>query len=324
MSKMNAEHRIGVVIVHYNAREFLPGLLKSLFKQTYPIQKIVLIDNNSSEPWEHVVDQLKSPIPLEIQSLSTNVGYAKGVNIGIEACSSCDWVLVLNPDTILEPEYVERCLQAGLKNHSIGGVTGKILRFDRRTLDTTGQFLSCSRRVRERGYGTVDRGMYTREEEVFSICGAIAFYRMAMLQSIALSPGEYYDNDYFAFWEDIDLGWRARKCGWKFIYTPNAIAYHFRGGSEKVAQHRLRILQQSPRVRIHTVKNRYLTLIKNETLLTFLFHLPCILFYDIALWSLLIFVQPNTIAHLWRYRYLLKKAFQKRRIVHNLIKEHGQ
>src|SRR5262249_50839389 len=132
-----------------------------------------------------------------------NLGFCAANNIGL-ARSRGDYVLFLNADAVLTPAYLEEALREMEADRAVGMVAGKVLRFDRRTIDTAGQRLTRARRIEERGYGEIDRGQYDEPGEVFSVCGAVALYRRAAIDSVTLD-GEFFDEDFFAFWEDLDV-----------------------------------------------------------------------------------------------------------------------
>src|SRR5690606_29109153 len=91
----------------------------------------------------------------------------------------------------------------------------------RRVLDTTGHVAFRTRLFRNRGEGQPDDGAYDRPDEVFGVSGALALYRLAALDDVALD-GQVYDEDLFAYWEDVDLDWRLQLRGWQAWYEPGA------------------------------------------------------------------------------------------------------
>ena len=107
-------------------------------------------------------------------------------------------------------------------------VSAKVLRADGKTIDSTGLFLSVWRTAGERGHGLIDTGRFEREEYIFGVNGAVAFYRRQMLEEIKIGQ-EYFDPDFHIFYEDLDMAWRAQRAGWRGYYIPQAIAYHARG-----------------------------------------------------------------------------------------------
>jgi GT2 family glycosyltransferase len=309
---------VSIIVVSWNSREFLPGCLASVKEQTHPAVELIVVDNASSDGSPALVRE-HHPSALLIEN-TQNLGFCAANNLGLKRARGV-YILFLNADATLTPRYLEEALRPFSDDRRTGMVAGKVLRFDHHTLDTTGQILTRSRRVRERGYGEPDRGQYDRPGEVFSVCGAVALVSRAMVDSVSLD-GEFFDEDFFAFNEDLDAGWRARRLGWRCAYTPSAVAYHFRGGTQDHrrdgAARRGEMTRRPPAIQAHIVKNRYLAMIKNDSPAAFVRDLPFILGWDIVLWGWLALRSPATLALLWRQRHLLGRAFAKRRALRTL------
>jgi len=304
---------VSVIVLSWNSREFLPACLTSVVCQTHPAVELIVVDNGSDDGSADLVrEQFLSAILVEN---GQNLGFCAGNNIGLKRARGA-YIVFLNADAALDPSYIEEALKPLLADASIGMVAGKILRSDRTILDTTGQVLTRSRRVKERGYGEIDRGQYDQPGEVFSVCGAVALYRRSVIDVVSMD-GQFFDEDFFAFGEDFDAGWRARTLGWRCWYQPTALASHYRGGSQQGrrsgSRRRLEMIRRPPHIQAHIVKNRYLTMIKNETRTSFLANLPFILAWDVALWGYLALASPSTIPMVWRHRRLIGRAVEKRR-----------
>jgi len=243
-----------------------------------------------------------------------NEGFSRAANQGIAATTG-EWVLVLNPDVVLTPVFLEEAWNALRERPAVGSMAGKVLRFDRRTIDTTGQFVRPDGRVRERGYGETDQGQYDQAGDVFSVCGAAALYRRAMLEDVAID-GEYFDEDFFAFYEDADLGWRAQRRGWRCWYQPTAVAYHARGGTNPSGA-RLWARWQMPRrplqIQFHVLLNRHLMLLKNQSMGAALRHGLRLLWADCVDLGYLLVVRPRLLARAPDAARLLRRAVEKRR-----------
>lgn len=118
------------------------------------------------------------------------------------------------------------------------------------------------------------------------------------------------------FYEDLDISWRAERCGWKGYYIPEAIAYHTRGASFMPLQGIDKPFARrylSDELQNDLIKNRYLCIIKNESLLGFIFHLPGFLLYDIAQWVYILFFKPKVLKILFSKLKSVKNAFGKRK-----------
>lgn len=302
---------ISVVIITIGAKDYLKSCLDSLLKQTLHPSEIIVIHNSLKPELSQEINKLYSSVRVYFSP--ENLFYAASLNKGINL-NNCEFILCLNDDVVLGPDYIERLVKAFDLGRRIGMVSGKILRMDKTTIDSTGLFLGRSRKPVERGYNQPDRGQFDKEGYIFGVCGAAAFYRREMLEDIKNENG-YFDERYGMFYEDLDLSWRANKRGWMAYYNPRAVAYHARGGS---ARRREGIGKSFARIYItdelqfELVKNRWMTMIKNESVLGFLLHLPFILAYDIAEFVFLLVFRPKVIPKLASLPKYLKSAFRKR------------
>jgi GT2 family glycosyltransferase len=303
---------VGVVIVAWNAEQYIGDCLSSVERLERKAQEVVVVDNASQDDTARLA-QASHPRAKVIRQ-ATNVGFARANNIGIAANES-PFLLVLNPDTRLEPDFLEKLLPA-FDDPAVGIACGKLLRFDGRTIDSAGQQLGRSRQPIDRGYGRADHGQFDRDEEVFGACGAAALYRRSMLEAIADEGGAFFDEGFFAFYEDLDLAWRARKLGWKAVYRHRAVAYHARGGTAGTAAVRERgraLLSRSPELRYHIVKNRYLTILRNDKTADYVRDLPFIVARDLATLALLLWHSPEVLPRLWKARAIFRRAWTLRR-----------
>jgi GT2 family glycosyltransferase len=323
---------VSVVVVNWNGARFLKNCLDSILIQSYTDLEVLIIDNASED---HSVQIVREGYPqLRLIENSENKGYCQGCNQGINS-SSGSYVLILNPDTILTPDFIKNLVSAMELDPRIGMASGKLLRFDQTTLDTTGQFLRWNLTPLERGYGEKDEGQFDTPGYCFSTCGAAAFYRRAMLEDIKIK-GEYFDSSFFAYYEDLDLGWRAQLFGWKCYYTPRALAFHYRGGglrgqlpvtpcsSPRVVDKNPRTKNLLPRfsffnkpsfLQRHILKNRYLTLLKNLGVKDFFLIFPSLFLFDPLIWIYLGLIQPGLLRILPELLRLLPETWEKRRII---------
>lgn len=179
-------------------------------------------------------------------------------------------------------------------DEKIGMVSGCVMRWGESRLDSAGLIWSRSRKPCDRGYGEPAPARYPAGF-VFGVNGAVAFYRRTMLEDIK-TGGEYFDESYGIYYEDLDVSWRARNRGWRAYYQPSALAYHKRGGSTRFAKQPVPAFLRSFAVsrlphdlKVRLVKNRYRTIIKNDSLFSLLADLPWVLFYEIRLLLYLVF-----------------------------------
>src|SRR6266436_3741678 len=257
---MSYSDYVSVTIVTYNSGRFIKRCLESVLAQKYPDKEIVVIDNCSTDGTADILEQFEDR--CQIVYNSENIGFAAAQNQAI-ALSSGDWVLTLNPDVLLLPNFIQALVDAGEIHPRIGTVCGKLLAmtatFDipaRPLVDSTGIYFNPMLRHLDRGSREIDNGHYLKHEYVFGATAAAALYRREMIDHISLD-GEFFDSDFFVYREDADVAWRAQLMGWSCIYAPLARGYHVRN----VLPGNRRALP--PEINMHSVKNRFLMRIKN-------------------------------------------------------------
>ena len=253
---------VSVTIVTYNSGRFIKRCLESVLAQNYPNAEIIVIDNASTDGTVDILEQFEDR--CQIVYNDENIGFAAAQNQAI-ALSSADWVLTLNPDVLLLPNFIHALVEAGHIDPKAGTVCGKLLTilatFDlptKQLVDSTGIYFTPMLRHLDRGSQEVDNGHYLNYEYVFGATAAAALYRRKMIEDISISE-EFFDPDFFVYREDADVAWRAQLFGWRCIYTPNARGYHVRN----VLPGNRRALP--PEINMHSVKNRFLMRIKNIT-----------------------------------------------------------
>jgi GT2 family glycosyltransferase len=238
---------------------------------------------------------------------SVNVGFAAAANELIRTTSGL-YLLLLNPDAYLAPDYLARLREAAESDPRIGSVTGKLLRPEARSggpiIDSTGHVLCRSRVAVNRGENEPDRGQLDEPGEVFGVCAAAALYRRAMLEDVRIGD-EYFDSAFFAYLEDVDLDWRARLRGWRAYYVPTAVAVHARG-------HRGKRHLKNARVLRHSLKNRYLML-RNDRLPDVFRDLPVIVGAEILRFLDYALTQPSALLGYLDLLRLLRHAAASRR-----------
>lgn len=233
--------RVTAIVVSWNAADQLPACLDALDAQEHEDLEVLVVDNASTDRSAAVLrEQLARPRrhPLHVRFNTVNRGFAGAVNDGL-ATTSADAVLVANVDVVAAPDLCSRLVAVLRDDEAVGSVQPRLLRpvpdRDGRTvLDTTGHVATRARLFRNRGEGEPDQGRYPRGE-VFGVSGALALHRRAMLDDVAWrDPAgrlEHLTEDLFAFFDDVELDWRARLRGWRAVYEPEALAHHERGGA---------------------------------------------------------------------------------------------
>ena len=156
----------------------------------------------------------------------------RGVCGGLAALDPAVEVIgFFNPDCVPSPEFFAACLDVLERRPEAGGVAARLERPGGEVLDSCGQVLTpLLLRVRDRGYDGPAVGRFAEPATVLAACGAAMVYRRAALTAAAVA-GEVFPADFFAFWEDLDLGWRVSAAGWPVVYEPRAVAIHRRGAT---------------------------------------------------------------------------------------------
>jgi len=211
---------VSVVIVNLNRRDLLARCLDSLWRQTFSNHEVVVVDNGSSDGSVQFLQTLREP-RLRIVSLPINKGFAGGCNVGISRAEG-RYIATLNNDAEAEPRWLEELL-AGIESEaSVGMCASKILfHGDRKRIDKVGHLIYPDGLNHGRGSGEPDHGQFERCEEVLFPDAAAALYRREMLDVIGL-----FDELFFAYGDDADLGLRGRLAGWTCLYIPTAVVYH--------------------------------------------------------------------------------------------------
>ncbi len=216
--------RIAVIIVNWNGGDGLRTCLECLARQERPPDRIVVVDNASADG--SLVSALRAFPSVESIPLGTNVGFAAANNVALRACSDCDGVALLNPDAFPTPSWLA-CLASAAERHPGHAAFASQLRSatDEGLLDGAGDVYHVSGLVWRAGHG----GPVPAPEEpreVFSACAAAALYRRDALLEVG-----GFDERYFCYLEDVDLGFRLRLRGHRCLYVPDAVARHVGSGT---------------------------------------------------------------------------------------------
>ena len=284
---------ISVIIVNYNRKDLLKNCLDSVRMQSVRDIETIVVDNGSSDGSSDMARLGYSEVKL-IEN-KENLYFCRANNQGIKEARG-DFILCLNSDCILEKDYIKEALESFKLDGKIGMVSGKLLRPDKKTIDSTGLFLGRNRKPLERGYGKPDNGQYKNPGYVFGVSGACMLMKKEMLEDIKDENG-YFDETFEIYYEDLDLCWRAQKKGWKAYYNPEAIAYHERGATA-VAENRdcfgLRprndrlFCDLSEGLKKKYIRNRYKCMKKNDSIVGIVLNSPFILWYELKLWSYMV------------------------------------
>ncbi len=264
---------VSAALANWNGMQYIGRCLAALFAQTCPVPEVVVVDNGSTDGSREWIRQHYPRVKL-IEN-PRNRGVAAGYNQAIAACAN-PYVLILNTDVFLAPDFVEQALKGFAWGADVAAVTGRVFQETTRELLNGGFFLR--RQLRLRPSENLEN-----EEEVFGATGAVVLFRGQALEDLKVE-GEYFDESYFSYGEDIDLAWRAQLYGWRVRYQPSALARHVGSGS---LDGRLRFADKPAFFQRHVLKNRYLTLIKNASPGVLLYLLPSLALTELLLWPYL-------------------------------------
>jgi len=264
--------RVTVVIPNWNGKDLLGPCLESLNRQTFQDFEVIVVDNGSTDESAALLQKYFPQVKLI--RLEKNYGFSAAVNVGI-AASYSPYIALLNNDTEVHSSWLKELLEALEANPKAGSAASKILfSHDRSLINTAGDEWSVFGVAYQRGNNCRDDPKYNRLCFVFSACACAALYRRDVLNRVGL-----FDESFFAYMEDVDLGFRIQLAGYLCLYVPSATVYH------KHQQTSSRI----PHLRDHwTERNKLLVLLKDMPCAAFLLTLPfTFLFTTLNFWRII-------------------------------------
>jgi len=212
---------ISIVIVPWNSAKHLPHCLDCLSLQTVQDFEVILVDNGSLDGGTNDLEQKYTQLALQIERLPSNLGFALANNRGARIARG-KWLALLNADAYPEPNWLENILQAAQRRPEFSFFSSRQIQENQPDLlDGSGDEYHVSGLAWRRFYN-YRAGQYGfKEEEVFSACGAAALYARDEFLSVG-----GFDEAYFSYFEDVDLGFRLRLIGKRCLYVPQAIVHH--------------------------------------------------------------------------------------------------
>lgn len=218
MSKRN--DKVTVVIPSWNAREEIGACLKSLEAQSLKPHIIVVENGSIDGSLQYIRAEFKN---VELIEHRKNKGFSGGVNAGIKKAirDGAKYIALFNNDAVASKTWLAELVQALDENESVGIVTCKFMTEDKKQLDSTGDYYTVWGLPYPRGRGEPVSDKYDRETAVLGASGGASLYRTTLFEDIGL-----FDEDFFAYYEDVDISLRAQLAGWKVRYEPKAVAYH--------------------------------------------------------------------------------------------------
>jgi GT2 family glycosyltransferase len=229
---------ISVVIVNWNRKELLRACLQSVGRQAGVEFETIVVDNGSCDGSAEMAEK---EFGARVIRNAENRGFCAANNQGIAAARG-EFVALLNNDAEAEPGWLAGLDRAATRAADVGMAASKVLVWEEpQRIDKVGHLIYPDGQNRGRGSGAKDSGQFDREEEVLWPDGCAAMYRKKMLDEIG-----GFDEDFFAYGDDAELGLRGRIAGWKCIYTPEAVARHHRGSTlGKDSDRRLELIERN-------------------------------------------------------------------------------
>ena len=217
--------KVTVVIVNWNGAHFLDRCLSALLAQTVTPHEIILVDNASTDDSLDIVRSFPS---VRLLAQNKNLGFARGNNLAIAAADvESEWIALLNPDAYVEPRWLEALLSAAHDDPAFDVFGSKlVVAADSAVLDGAGDVYHISGLVWRMGHGADVSSFSEQACEVFSPCAAAALYRRSALLEVG-----GFDEDFFCYVEDVDLGFRLRLAGRRCLYVPSSVAHHVGSGT---------------------------------------------------------------------------------------------
>lgn len=299
--------RVAVIIVNWNGRHHLEGCLAALLAQTVTDFDAIVVDNGSTDG---SVEWVETHFPqVRLIRNEHNVGFAVGNNQAIRS-TGAEFIVTLNNDTRVAPGWLAALVEAAESDPTVGMVASKMIFAGRPdTINSAGIALDPTGIAWDRLGGTPDDPGEKTPIEVFGPCAGAALYRRTMLDQIGL-----FDEDFFAYLEDVDLAWRARLAGWRCLYAPASRVYH---------AHSATSIEGSPFKSRLLGRNKVWLFAKNYGPISrLLAYLPLIVLYDLAAVAFALVARGNVHNLLGRIDGLigLRRAWRKRRAVQALAR----
>lgn len=281
-----SKFRVAVIVVSYNSGDMLARCLDAIEAQTSAPKRVLVIDNGSSDG---AIDRCEQKfLSVEFHRMNTNLGFAKANNIGAELVTDCDWLALVNPDAFAAPTWLEE-LEKGAETHSSCRMFAccMLSDLDRHKVDGTGDLYRVDGIAWARHQGSPVAELDTDEGEVFAPSGGAAFYHR---ETFLISGG--FDERYFCYYEDVDLGFRLRLLGHRCLYLPKAIVFHVGSATSG---------RSSDFTVFHANRNIVWTYVKNMPAPYFWYYLPSHIFANLMM--LILFASKGRLSVIVRAKW---------------------
>ncbi len=213
-------NEVSVIVVTYNAERYIEAALRSILRaRGVRIREVIVVDNASKDGTREIVERYRRKNPVVLVPLQRNYGFPFAVNIGVEKAST-EYVVILNPDVIVDPDCFAKMLQAIRSKHDVAVVQPKILH-PGGFIDSAGGLMDFLGHGFHIGKYEKDQGQYNSPREImYGSFSCVMVRRKTYLSLGGMDPR------YFLYNEDLDICWRAWIEGYRVVYEPSAVAYH--------------------------------------------------------------------------------------------------
>lgn len=241
---------VSILIVNYNGEHLLRGCLNSLSLVKEPSFEVVVVDNASQD---NSLEILRGYTHIKIVESKMNRGFAGGNNLGLPHCVG-DYILLLNSDTIVRPDFLRPLCEYLDQHREVGIVQAKMFLPNREgRLDNCGSFLTRFGFMYHRGFLKHDAAIYNTAGPIFSAKGACMMFRREMVEA---AGGYLFDEDFFCYYEETDFCHRAWLAGYESHFVPGSIIDHLMGATSEKSQHRDFVMS-------HFLENQMFSLLAN-------------------------------------------------------------
>ena len=265
-NNMNSQKElVSIIILNYNGEKFLENCIESIFRETKQKFELIIVDNNSPDKSGEKFSKKYESCKFILNK--DNVGVSEGLNIGIRNANG-HYIILLNNDLIVAPNWLDYLFEAYKKNGN-GLYQPKFLKMkDKKIIDSAGNLINIFGFGYSREKGKVDELQYDSIEEIGFAAGTCLFCPKEIFDKVGL-----FDEKFFAYNEDLDLGWRARLLNYKSYYVPKSIVYHHGSAQWKWSGEKFYLLE----------RNRWIVLLSNYNTKTIIKLLPSLIIIELVL-----------------------------------------
>jgi hypothetical protein len=206
------------IVVNWNGEDFLEDCLSSIFQQSYDSREVIVVDNGSQDRSREILGRFSE---VRVIWNHRNMGFGAANNQALAGANG-DYVAFVNNDVVLDSDWLKRILQPMSERDEVGMCAGKTMSMQKPGyIDNTGHLLYWDGLNRGRGRMQRDQGQFDQVQDAFFPSGCASLFRFRMLKEIGA-----FDEDFYLYGDDTELGIRARLTGWECAFVPSAVAYH--------------------------------------------------------------------------------------------------